>query len=106
MIAILKMKVPGNNLHERSLGLWVRIFSQLIPQDVPRFIRPFMKMQMRKGMLKGFKKFRKEFNKGFKDSFIYYSESMGIRAGIVDEWEQFFEKFDLLDLSNELWSCL
>jgi amidase len=55
-----------------------------------------MKMDMRKGMLKGFKKFRKEFNKGFKNSFIYYSESMGIRAGIVDEWEQFFEEFDLL----------
>ena len=89
-------EVPGNNLHERSLGLWVRIFSQLIPQDVPMFIRPFMKMQMRKGLLNGYKKYKKEMNKGFKDSFIYYSESMGIRAGIVDEWEQFFEKFDLL----------
>jgi len=87
---------PGNNLHERSLALWVRIFSQLLPQDIPRFIRPFMKMQMRKGLLNGFKKYKREMNKGFKDSFIYYSESMGIRAGIVDEWEQFFEKYDLL----------
>ena len=73
-----------------------RLFSQLIPQDVPRFIRPFMKMQMRKGLLNGYKKYKREMNKGFKDSFIYYSESMGIRAGIVDEWEQFFEKYDLL----------
>ena len=89
-------EVPGNNLHERSLGLWVRIFSQLIPQDVPRFIRPFMKMQMRKGLLNGYRKYKKEMNQGFKNSFIYYSESMGIRAGIVEEWEQFFEKFDLL----------
>ena len=87
---------PPNNLHERSLALWVRLFAQLIPQDVPRFIRPFMKMEMRKSLLKGFKKFGKEFKKGFQNSFIYYSESMGIRAGIVDEWEQFFEKHDLL----------
>jgi amidase len=33
---------------------------------------------------------------GFKDSFIHYSETMGIRAGIVSEWELFFEKFYLL----------
>lgn len=87
---------PGNNLHERSLSLWVRLFSQLISQDVPRMVRPLMKRQMRKGMLMGFKKFRNEFNKGFKDSFIHYSESMAIRAGIVAEWEQFFDGVDLL----------
>lgn len=87
---------PGNNLHERSLALWVRLFAQTIPQDVSRFIRPFMKMEMRKGLLKGFNKFKKEFNRGFRNSFIYYSESMGMRAGLVDEWEQFFESFDLL----------
>ena len=87
---------PGNNLHERSLALWVRLFAQLIPQDVPRVFRPFMKMQMRKGLLNGYNKYKKEMNKGFKDSFIYYSESMGIRAGIVGEWEQFFDRFDLL----------
>jgi amidase len=87
---------PGNRLHERSLSLWVRLFAQQIPQDVPRFFRPIMKMQMRRGMLKGFKKFHKEFDRGFRDSFIYYSESMGIRARIVDEWEQFFESYDLL----------
>jgi amidase len=87
---------PGKNLHERSLALWVRLFAQLIPQDVPMYFRPIMKMGMRKGMLKGFAKFRTEFNKGFRNSFIYYSESMGIRAGIVEEWERFFENHDLL----------
>ncbi len=51
---------------------------------------------MKKGFLKGIDKFHWEFNKGFKDSFIYYSETMGIRAGIVSEWEQYFEKFDFL----------
>jgi amidase len=87
---------PAKDLHERSLALWVRLFAQLTSQDVPRLIRPFMKMQMRKGMLNGFTKFKKELNKGFKNSFIYYSETMGIRAALVAEWEQFFERFDLL----------
>jgi len=87
---------PAGNLHERSLSLFVRLFSQLIPQDVPWFIRPLLKMQLKKGLLKGFDKFHQELNKGFKNSFIYYSETMGIRAGIVSEWEQYFDKFDLL----------
>ena len=87
---------PGNNLHERSLALWVRLFAQLISQDVPRIIRPLMKRQIRRGMLKGFGQFQREFNNGFGGSFIYYSESMGIRSGIVHEWEQFFNDHDLL----------
>ena len=87
---------PAEDLHERSLSLFVRLFSQLISQDVPWFIKPFMKMQLKNGLLKGNDKFRRELNKGFKDSFIDYSETMGTRAGIVSEWEQFFDKFDLL----------
>ena len=87
---------PGDNLHERSLSLYMRLFTQLISQDVPRFIRPFMKMEIKNGFLKGMDEFHWEFNKGFKDSFIHYSETMGIRAGIVNEWEQYFEKFDFL----------
>ena len=55
-----------------------------------------MKMQLKNGLLKGIDKFHRELNQGFKDSFIYYSETMGIRANIVSEWEKFFEKFDLL----------
>jgi amidase len=87
---------PTNNLHERSLSLFVRLFALLISQNVPRFIRPLMKMQLKKGLLKGIDKFHQEFNKGFKNSFIHYSETMGIRAEIVSEWEQYFEKFDIL----------
>ncbi len=87
---------PAGDLHERSLSLFVRLFSQLISQDVPWFIKPFMKMQLKNGLLKGMDKFQRELNKGFKNSFIDYSETMGIRAGIVSEWEQFFDKFDLL----------
>lgn len=87
---------PSDNLHERSLSLWIRLFAQLVSQDVPWFIRPLMKMQMKKGLFKGIDKFHWELNKGFKHSLINYSETMGIRAGVVSEWEQYFEKFDLL----------
>ncbi len=87
---------PVGDLHERSLSLFVRLFSQLISQDVPWFIKPLMKMQLKNGLLKGINKFHRELNKGFKNSFIDYSETMGIRAGIVNEWEEYFEKFDLL----------
>jgi len=87
---------PDNNLHNRSLSIYVRLFPQLIAQDVPWFIRPFMKMQLKRGLLKGLKKFMPEFNRGFKHSLINYSETMGIRAGIVSEWEEYFKKHDLL----------
>ncbi len=87
---------PDRDLHERSLSLYVRLFPQLISQDVPRLVKPLMKMQLKNGLLKGNNKFSHEFNQGFKNSFIYYSETMGIRAGIVQEWEQFFENHDLL----------
>ena len=87
---------PTNNLHTRSLSLFVRLFSQLISQNAPWFIKPLMKAQLKKGLLNGIGKFQTELNQGFKNSFIHYSETMGIRAGIVSEWEQFFEKFDLL----------
>ena len=87
---------PAGDLHERSLSVFVSLFSKLISQDVPWFIKPLMKRQLKNGLLKGMDKFHRELNKGFKDSFIDYSETMGIRAGIVSEWEQYFEKFDLL----------
>ncbi len=87
---------PVGDIHKRSLSLFVRLFSQLISQDVPWFIKPLMKMQLKNGLLKGIDKFHRELSKGFKDSFIDYSETMGIRAGIVSEWEHYFDKFDLL----------
>ncbi|MEM7102896.1 MAG: amidase [Bacteroidota bacterium] len=87
---------PANNLHERSLSLFVRLFGQLIGQDSPWVVKQLIKMNLKKGLLKGLKKFKRELNGGFSDSFIFYSESMGIRAQVIGEWEQYFEKFDLL----------
>lgn len=87
---------PVNGLHTRSLSLFVRLFAQLISQDVPPVIKPFMKAQLKNGLLKESTTYNHELNLGFKDSFIGYSETMGIRAGIVSEWEEFFENFDLL----------
>jgi amidase len=87
---------PGNNLHERSLAFWMRMFPQLLTQDVPAFIRPLVKFDLKRSLMKGIKKFRKEFNQGFKPSFINYSESMGIRSHIITEWETFFETYDFL----------
>jgi amidase len=87
---------PGDNLHTRSLSLYVRLFPQLISQDVPRIIRPLMKMVIKRTLLKGSRKFHQEFNRGFKNNLLYYSETMGIRAGITREWEQFFNAHDFL----------
>jgi amidase len=89
-------KGPGNNLHERSLAFWMRMFPQLLSQDMPAFIRPLVKLDLKRSLMKGIKKFRKEFNQGFKSSFINYSESMGIRSRIIAEWESFFETCDFL----------
>ncbi len=68
----------------------------MIAQDVPRFIRPLMKMQMKHTLLKGMNRFQRDLNKGFRLSMINYSETMGIRAGIIAEWEKYFENVDLL----------
>ncbi len=87
---------PGNNLHERSLSFWMRMFPQLLCQDMPAIIRPLVKWDLKRSLMKGIKKFRKEFNMGFKLSFINYSETMGIRARIISEWESFFENYDFL----------
>lgn len=87
---------PGNDIHRRSLSFWMRLSGIVLSQDVPWFIRPLMKWDMKRTVFKRLKKFKKEFNKGFKQSFINYSETMGIRAEIVGEWEQYFEEYDLL----------
>lgn len=87
---------PENNLHERSLAFWMRLFPQLICQEMPGFVRPLFKYDLKRTLLKGVKRFKKEFNKGFKLSFINYSETMGIRSRIIGEWESFFEKYDFL----------
>jgi len=68
----------------------------MIAQDVPRFIRPLMKRQMKNSLLKGQTKFQKDFNQGFKISFRNYAETMGIRAQIIEGWENFFSEHDFL----------
>jgi amidase len=88
--------MPPEELHSRSLALYVRLFPQLISQDVPGFIKPLMKLSMKQGLLKGLKEFRSELNQGFKGGMLNYSETMGIRAGITREWESFFERYDIL----------
>lgn len=87
---------PPDALHGRSLQVFVRLFAQLISQDVPWFIRPLLKHGLKSGVFKGFDSYQEELNQGFKDSFIYYSETMGMRARIVGEWERLFDSHDLL----------
>lgn len=87
---------PGDNLHERSLAFWMRLFPQLICQEMPAFVRPLFKWDLQRTLLRGVKKFKEEFNRGFKLSFINYSETMGIRSRIISEWEAFFEDYDFL----------
>jgi amidase len=92
----LENVAPPNDLHQRSLSLFVRLFPQMIAQGMPRFFKPLMKMQIKNSLLKGLDRFQKEYNQGFKHSFENYIETMAIRAGIVSEWEQFFRPYDLL----------
>ena len=87
---------PSGDLHERSLSVFVALFSRLISQDVPWFIKPLMKMGIRNGLLKGLDKFKTEFNAGFKNDFLHYSHTMGLRAGVIAEWEAYFDEYDLL----------
>ncbi|NIB40687.1 amidase [Pseudomaricurvus alkylphenolicus] len=84
------------DLHSRSLSVFFRLFGQIVSQNVPFFIKPLQKHGIKKGLLKGVKKFHSDLNTGFSDSFLGYSETMGLRAGITDEWETIFESFDLL----------
>jgi amidase len=84
------------DLHRRSLALFVRLFPQMIAQGVPGLIRPLIKMQVKNGLLRGMDAFQSELNKGFKLSYNNYIETMGIRAGVVQEWETFFQQYDLL----------
>ena len=87
---------PANNLHYRSLSLFARLFPQIIAQEQPWFIKPLVKRQLNNNLFKGLRNFKQDLSKGFKHSLINYSETMGIRAGIVSEWETYFEDHDLL----------
>ncbi len=94
--ATLERTGPSEDLHDQSLSLFVRLFPKMIAQDAPWFIRPLIKKQMRNTLLKGLTRYKQEYNQGFNLSFRNYSETMGIRAGIVEGWEKFFRKFDFL----------
>jgi len=87
---------PGNDLHVRSLSVWMRLSNILLSQDVPWFMKPLMKFQMNQTIYRGMEKFTEEFKRGFKSSFINYSETMGLKAQITSEWERFLEDYDLL----------
>jgi amidase len=84
--------IPGNDLHNRSLDIHKRLTMKLILLEVPWFIKPFLITGLKKGFLKGIK----EVTWKFRDSFLDYSALMGERAKVTFEWEEFFEKYDLL----------
>lgn len=84
--------IPGNGLHERSLDIHRRLTTQLMFLEVPWFVKPFLIAGLKKGFLKG----AGAVNWKFKESLIDYSALMGERARVTFEWEDFFEKYDLL----------
>ena len=89
-------KTPENNLHERSLSLYVRLFPQVIAHGLPWYFKIFLKWLIKLTILRGLDKYLWEYRHGFKTSLKNYSETMGIRAGITQEWEEFFKNYDLL----------
>jgi amidase len=84
--------IPGNNLHERSLDIHKRLTMQLMLLEVPWFVKPFLISGLKKGFFKGAGAVKWK----FKESLIDYSVLMGERARVTFEWEDFFEKHDLL----------
>lgn len=94
--AAVRQAAPEDDLHQRSLSLFVRFFPQIIGQGVPSFIMPLIKLSLRRGLLKGMTVFRRELDKGFRRGFDNYVETLAIRQRLVAEWERFFEEHDLL----------
>lgn len=87
---------PPNDLHRRTLALFVRLFPQLIAQGMPGFMRPLVNMQLKGGLLKGLNAFQQELSHGFKLGYDNYIETMALRAALVSEWEAFFRRYDVL----------
>ncbi len=88
----VEMAAPDESLHERSLAVYKKLSLQLILQDVPVFFKPLMINSLKRGFLKGIGSVQWK----LRDSFLDYSELMGQKARITEEWEGFFEDFDLL----------
>ncbi len=83
---------PKEGLHHRTLKLHERLSMMIIMQDIPWFVKPLMMRGLKKGFLKG----AEDIHWKFKDSFVDYSQLVGQRMQIVEEWESYFEEFDLL----------
>lgn len=92
----LEQASPANDLHRRSLALYVRLFPQIIAQAVPRPVRVLLKLQLRRSLLKGMNTFRTELNQGFRLGPANYAETMAMRGELIREWDGFFREFDLL----------
>lgn len=83
---------PKNDLHQRTLEVFNKLSFQMIFQDVPWFIKPFMISSMKRGFLKGMKNLSWKLT----DTFTDYSEIIGQRAKIIEEWEMYFDNVDFL----------
>lgn len=94
--ATVRQASSVDDLHRRSLALFVRLFPQVIGQGVPRMFMPLIKRSLKGGLLKGSTAFRRELDTGFKRGFDNYTETLAIRRGLTAEWERFFEEHDVL----------
>lgn len=83
---------PKTGLHQRTLKLHERLSLMMIMQDIPWFVKPLMMRGLKKGFLKGMEDIQWK----LKDSFVDYSQIVGQRMQIVNEWESNFEEFDIL----------
>lgn len=87
---------PADELHARSLSLFVRLFPQIITQGMPWFIKPLVKRSLKKGLLRGVSRDMGELDEGFKGGMANYAETLAIRGAVIAEWERFFSHCDLL----------
>jgi amidase len=83
---------PKEDLHYRSIELHKRLSMLMIMQDLPWFVKPLMIKGLKNGFLKGMDNIAWK----FKDTFSDYSRLVGQRMQIIEEWETYFEEFDLL----------
>jgi amidase len=85
--------IPDKDLHDRSLSLYKRLSLQLIMQEMPWYVKPLFVKHIKKSVFNGNKT---KLKWKFRESMLDYSEVMGKRADIINEWETFFEDYDFL----------
>ena len=83
---------PQKDLHRRTLELHQRLSLMCIMQDLPWFAKPLMIKGLKNGYLKGME----DISWKYRDTFSDYSQLVGQRMKIIEEWETYFEEFDLL----------